>query len=156
MSVTRAQVLHPDSLPALVGHEVGISPWRSINQEQIDRFAKATDDHQFIHVDPDRAERTMFGGTIAHGFLTLSLLPSFAEEALPNLEGKKMGVNYGLDKVRFISPVRSGARIRCRFVLDEFSRRADAEIRLRHKVTVEIADVDKPALVAEWLTLAVF
>jgi acyl dehydratase len=156
MSVTRAQVLHPDSLPALVGHEVGISFWRSINQEQIDRFAKATDDHQFIHVDPGRAERTMFRGTIAHGFLTLSLLPSFAEEALPNLEGKKIGVNYGLDKVRFISPVRSGARIRGRFVLDEFSRRADAEIRLRHKVTVEIADGDKPALVAEWLTLAVF
>jgi len=98
----------------------------------------------------------MFGGTIAHGFLTLSLLPSFAAEALPVLEGRTMGVNYGLDKVRFISPVRCGARIRARFVLDEFSRRSDAEIRLRHTVTVEIADVDKPALVAEWVTLAVF
>ncbi|HEU6441764.1 MAG TPA: MaoC family dehydratase [Microvirga sp.] len=156
MSITQANVLHPDSLQALIGQEVGVSPWRRIGQEQIDRFAKATDDYQFIHVDPERAKNTIFGGTIAHGFLTLSLLPSLAEDALPDLEGKTIGVNYGLDKVRFISPVHSGARIRARFVLDEVSRRADNELRLRHTVTVDIEDSDKPALVAQWVTLAVF
>ncbi|MXQ14296.1 MaoC family dehydratase [Microvirga makkahensis] len=156
MSVIQVQVLHPDRLPALIGQEIGVSPWRSISQEQIDRFAEATDDHQFIHVDPERARNTIFGGTIAHGFLTLSLLPSLAEDALPDLEGKTIGVNYGLDKVRFISPVHNGARIRGRFVLDEVSRRAGNEIRLRHTVTVDIEDNDKPALVAQWITLSIF
>lgn len=156
MSITQAHELHPDSLPALVGQEIGVSPWRSISQEQIDRFARATGDYQFIHIDPDRAKSTIFGGTIAHGFLTLSLLPSLADEALPHLKGKTIGVNYGLDKVRFITPVRSGARIRGRFVLDEFVHRSDNEIRLRHTATVEIEDSDKPALVAQWVTLAVF
>lgn len=156
MSITQAHELHPDSLPVLVGQEIGVSRWRSISQEQIDRFAKATGDYQFIHVDPDRAKITVFGGTIAHGFLTLSLLPSLADEALPHFKGKTIGVNYGLDKVRFITPVRSGARIRGRLVLDEFMHRAANEIRLRHTATVEIAGNDKPALVAQWVTLAVF
>lgn len=156
MHITQARALHPDSLQTLVGQEVGVSPWRSISQEHIDRFAEATDDYQFIHVDPERAKKSIFGGTVAHGFLTLSLLPSLAEDALPEIEGKTISVNYGLDKVRFISPVRSGTRIRGRFVLDEISRRAGNEFRMRHTVTVEIAGSDRPALVAEWLTLVIF
>jgi acyl dehydratase len=127
-----------------------------VTQADIDAFADVTRDHQFIHVDEARARaETEFGGTIAHGFLTLSLLSSFAYEALPVVAKRRMGVNYGFERVRFLSPVRAGARVRARFVLAGVTRRRAHEILLRYAVTVEIEGGDKPALAAEWLTLSV-
>ena len=101
-----------DDIPASIGKEVGVSNWRTVTQEMINQFADATDDHQWIHVDEKRAKETPFGGTIAHGFLTLSLLSTLAYEALPELEGTTMGINYGFDKVRLMSPVKTGAKVR--------------------------------------------
>lgn len=144
-----------DDLETRVGQELGTSSWRTVTQADIDAFADVTGDDQFIHVDPERARaETAFGGTIAHGFLTLSLLSILGREALPAVEGRRMGVNYGLERVRFVSPVRSGARVRGRFTLAGFERRKPAEILLRYGVTVEVDGGTKPALVAEWLTLA--
>lgn len=142
-------------LEGLVGQEIGVSSWRTVNQDDIDRFAEVTDDPQYIHIDPVRAAASPFGGTIAHGFLTLSLLSVFGREAV-NLEGRKMGVNYGLEKVRFVAPVRSGKRVRGRVVLNAIDRRGENEYMLRYGVTVEIEGETKPALVAEWLSLAFF
>lgn len=145
-----------DELSTRIDEELGISEWRVVTQADIDAFAEVTDDHQFIHVDPARtAAETAFGGTIAHGFLTLSLLSAFGREALPVVAGRRMGVNYGFDRVRFVSPVRSGARVRGRFALKAVERRSEREILLRYRVTVEIEGGAKPALVADWLTLAV-
>jgi len=132
-----------------------VSPWRVVSQEMIDRFADATDDHQFIHCDPERAAReTQFGGTIAHGFLTLSLLSAMAFEAVPRLEGADIGVNQGLDKVRFVAPVKTGSRIRTRFVLAKVKPRPSGWVEIAHDVTIEIEGSAKPALTARWLTLA--
>lgn len=143
-----------DELEARIGQELGVSAWREVSQADIDAFADVTADHQFIHVDPVRAEaETGFGGTIAHGFLTLSLLSVFGYETLPAIAGRRMGVNYGFDRVRFLSPVRAGARVRARFTLGGLTRRRDGEVLLRYAVTVEIESRDKPALAAEWLTL---
>ena len=145
-----------EELKALVGQELGASPWREVSQEDIDRFAEVTDDRQFIHVDPARAKaETPFGGTIAHGFLTLSLLSALAAEVMPRLEGRRMGINYGFDRVRFLSPVRAGARVRGRFRLTDVAMRAEREVMIRYAVTVEIEGEPKPALAAEWLTLTV-
>ena len=120
----------------------------------IDRFADATDDHQFIHCDPERAAReTQFGGTIAHGFLTLSLLSAMAFEAVPRLEGADIGVNQGFETLRFVSPVRTGSRIRTRFVLAKVKPRPSGWIEIAHDVTIEIEGAAKPALTARWLTL---
>lgn len=152
----RPQSCTPDELERRLGQELGVSPWRQVGQSDLDAFADATDDHQFIHVDPERAAaETPFGGTVAHGFLTLSLLSSFGREALPVIAGRRMGVNYGFDRVRFVSPVRSGARVRGRFVLNGMTRRSAAELLLRYGVTVEVEGEAKPALVADWLTLAI-
>lgn len=138
-----------------VGQEIGISPWRVVTQAMIDQFANATDDHQFIHVDPVRAAaETPFGGTIAHGFLTLSLLSTLAYETIPPIEGAGIGVNYGFDSIRFMSPVKSGARIRARFTLAEFVARPSGWMHLNYDVTVEVEGSRKPALTARWLTLA--
>jgi acyl dehydratase len=143
-------------LTSYVGREIGTSDWHLVSQEQIDGFADATGDHQFIHVDPARAAKeTPFGGTIAHGFLTLSLLSKLAMEALPGIEGRVMGINYGFEKIRFLSPVRSGARIRGRFDLQNLTARNERELLMRFAVTVEIENEDKPALAAEWLTISV-
>ena len=145
-----------DELEARVGQELGVSSWHEVTQPDIDSFADVTGDHQFIHVDPERAlAETPFGGTIAHGFLTLSLLSAFGQEALPRIANRRMGVNYGLERVRFLSPVRSGARVRGRFVLARLERRRANEILLGYDVTVEIEGGAKPALAAQWLTLAV-
>ena len=139
-----------------VGREIGTSGWLLVSQEQIDRFADATYDHQFIHVDPARAAKeTPFGGTIAHGFLTLSLLSKLAMDAVPGVEGRAMGINYGFERVRFLSPVRAGSRIRGRFVLQSATPRGARELQMRFNVTVEIENEDKPALAADWLTLSV-
>lgn len=139
-----------------LGTEIGVSPWRTVTQDMIDTFAEATDDHQFIHVDPQRAAaETPFGGTIAHGFLTLSLLSTLAYETVPPLEGSDMGINYGFDKLRFVAPVKSGARIRARFTLAEAYARPSGWIHINYDVTIEIENTKKPALTARWLTLAV-
>ena len=136
-----------------LGDEVGVSSWIIVDQARIDAFADATEDRQFIHVDPIAAAETPFGGTIAHGFLSLSLLPRMATEATLLPEGLKMAVNYGLDRARFPAPVRSGMRVRGRFVLDSVEEKAPSQWLLRHTVTVEIEDEGKPALTAQWLTL---
>src|SRR4051812_5727689 len=141
---------------AMVGKEVGLSEWHLVDQARIDAFAAATEDHQFIHIDPARARETPFGSTIAHGFLTLSMLPVLSYEALPQLTDVAMGVNYGTDKIRFVSPVKSGKRIRARFTLTEAVLRKPKELFTRTAATVEIEGEDKPALVADWLGLVYF
>jgi len=146
-------------LPGLIGQEVGVSRWILVDQARIDAFADVTEDHQFIHVDPERARRTDLGGTIAHGFLTLSLCSAMNYDALEPLEGFVMGFNYGFDRLRFIAPVRAGAYIRGRFkLLSADDKGADAEGRrwlLKYEMTVEIQGSDKPALIAEWLGMQV-
>lgn len=138
----------------MVGKEVGLSSWRVVSQEMIDKFADATDDHQFVHVDPERAAvETPYGGTIAHGFLSLSLLSAMTFEAVPALEGMVLGVNFGFERVRFIAPVRSGSRIRGRFVLAHFRLRPSGIAEINHDVTIEIENSPRPALTAYWLTL---
>jgi acyl dehydratase len=146
-------VANLDEIRARVGQEVGVSGWLLVDQLRIDRFAEATDDRQFIHVDPAAAAQTPFGGTIAHGFLSLSLLSRMAAEATFLPSSLVMAVNYGLDRVRFLAPVRSGSRVRGRFVLDSVEQKAPGQILVRHSVTVEIEGEDKPALSAVWLGL---
>jgi acyl dehydratase len=134
-----------------VGREIGVSDWIPIDQSRIDRFAEVTEDPQFIHIDPEAAARTPFGGTIAHGFLTLSLLSRMAADAMLVPEGMKMAVNYGFEKVRFIAPVRSGKKVRGRFVLASFEEKRPGQFQFTHTVTVEIEGEDKPALIADWI-----
>ncbi len=142
---------------AMVGKEVGVSSWHLIDQNRINVYADVIEDHQFIHVDPERAKKeTAFGATIAHGFLTMSLMSIMSYEVMPVIEGTTMGVNYGFDKLRFLSPVRSGKRVRGRFVLAEATLRKPTELLSRTNVTVEIEGEDKPALVADWLGLIYF
>ncbi|HSF95579.1 MAG TPA: MaoC family dehydratase [Thermohalobaculum sp.] len=143
-----------EALRALEGREVGVSDWLAVGQAQIDAFADLCGDHQFIHVDPERAAATPFGGTIAHGFYTLSLLTHFAQGVRPRIEGTKHSVNYGLDRLRFVAPVKAGSRIRGRFRLAGLDERRPGEITQRWEATVEIEGGDRPALVADWLTRA--
>ena len=146
-----------EAYQTMVGKEIGVSSWHLIDQPRIDTYAGVTEDHQFIHVDPERAKKeTAFGTTVAHGFLTMSLLSIMSYEVMPVIEGTTMGVNYGFDKLRFISPVRSGKRVRGRFVLAEAKLRKPNELQSRTNVTVEIEGEDKPALVADWLGLIYF
>lgn len=146
-----------EAYQAMVGKEIGVSSWHLIDQPRIDSYADVIEDHQFIHVDPERAKKeTAFGTTIAHGFLTMSLLSIMSYEVMPVIAGTTMGVNYGFDRLRFISPVRSGKRVRGRFVLAEAKLRKPGELQSRTNVTVEIEDEDKPALVADWLGLIYF
>ena len=142
-----------DEIRAQIGEEIGVSSWLTVEQPRIDAFAEATEDRQFIHTDPAAAAQTPFGGTIAHGFLTLSLLSRMGAEAMLIPEGVKMAVNYGLDRVRFLAPVRSGKRVRGRFTLDSVEEKAPGQVLMRHIVTVEIEGEDKPALTAQWLGL---
>ncbi len=143
-------------LPDYVGREVGVTDWLAVEQARIDQFADATDDHQYIHVDAERAARTPFGGTIAHGFLTLSLLSALNSRGGGiKLENTVMGINYGLDRVRFVNPVRSGQRIRARFTLAGAEEKSPGRFLLRYAVTVEIEGEEKPALVADWLGMTV-
>ncbi|HEU5481673.1 MAG TPA: MaoC family dehydratase [Sphingomicrobium sp.] len=146
-------VVSLDEIRSKIGEEVGASGWLTVDQERIDAFADATEDRQFIHLDPDAAAQTPFGGTIGHGFLTLSLLSRMAAEAMLIPDNAKMVVNYGLDRVRFLAPVKSGKRVRGRFVLDGVEEKAGGQVLLRHSVTVDIEGEDKPALSAQWLTL---
>ena len=142
-----------EEIRSKVGEEIGVSGWLTIDQQRIDEFADATDDHQFIHVDPEATARTPLGGTIGHGFLSLSMLSRMAADAMLVPDNIKMALNYGLDRVRFIAPVKSGKRIRGRFRLDSVDEKAPGQLLLRHTVTVEIEGEEKPALTAEWLGL---
>lgn len=143
-----------DAFRALTGQEIGVSDWVAIDQATIDRFADLTGDHQFIHVDPVRAaSEGPFGGTVAHGFLTLSMLSRMSVDVLPQIAGTVTGVNYGFDKLRFIAPVKAGARIRGRFMLVSVTERSPKEIQFKHAVVVEIENESRPALAAEWLGL---
>lgn len=131
-----------------------VSDWVEVTQAMIDTFAEATGDHQFIHVDPERAAQTPFGGTIAHGFLSLSLMPMLSQRAgAPRIEGARMGVNYGGNKVRFVQPVRSGARVRGRFTLRSFTERKPGVWEQVQDYVLEIEGEEKPALIAEWIAL---
>ena len=142
---------------ALIGTEVGVSNWITVDQEMIDTFAKTTHDEQWIHVDPERAAaETPFGGTIAHGFLTLSLASRFAYDCFSLLPGQVMGINYGMNKLRFLMPVRAGAKLRGRFTLVDVKARSETDLLRTNTLTIEIDGEDTPALVAEWLGLAVF
>lgn len=143
----------PEAVSEYVGKEVGVSDWLTIDQERIDRFADVTEDHQFIHVDPEAAKTTPFGTTVAHGFLTLSMLSRLAKDAVLILEGIKMGVNYGFERIRFVTPVKSGKRIRGRFTLMSADQKIPGQWSLKYAVKVEVEGEAKPALVAEWLTM---
>ena len=146
-------VANLDEIRSRVGDEIGVSSWLTVDQERIHAFAEATEDRQFIHTDPDAAAQTPFGGTIAHGFLSLSLMSRMGAEAMLIPEGAKMAVNYGLDRVRFLAPVPSGARVRGRFTLDSVEEKAPGQLLFRHTVAVEIEGAEQPALTAVWLGL---
>ena len=144
-----------NEIRARIGEDIGVSDWLLIDQLRIDAFADATEDRQFIHTDPKAAAMTPFGGTVAHGFLTLSLLSRLAAEVILIPADARMVINYGLEHLRFLSPVRSGKRIRARFKLDSADEKAAGQLLMRHQVTVEIEDEQRPALIAEWLGLVI-
>ena len=134
-----------------VGSEIGTSDWLLVDQARIDAFADVTEDHQFIHVDPERAKTTPFRGTVAHGFLTLSLLSRMADGVMLHPESLRMAVNYGFEKVRFMAPVKSGKRIRGRFKMLSAEEKRASQWQITYEVTVEIEDEEKPALIADWI-----
>ena len=138
-----------------VGKETGVSGWFTITQAQIDQFGEATHDQQFIHVDPQRAKTTAFGSTIAHGFLSLSLLSAVAYQAAITLENTLMGLNYGFEKIRFLQPVKVNSRVRGRMVLDNVIEKHPGQFLHTWTVTIEIEDEEKPALIAKWLTMTI-
>ncbi len=138
-----------------VGEELGVSDWMTVDQQRIDAFADATLDHQFIHIDPERAAHTPWGTTIAHGFLTLSLVPHLTAGIVPAPDGTVMAINYGTDKVRFIAPVKSGSKVRARVKLAGVQERSPGQWLVKSDVAVEIDGEDKPALAAETLTIFV-
>ncbi|MCB9955624.1 MAG: MaoC family dehydratase [Parvularculaceae bacterium] len=147
------KVVKASEISSHVGAVTGVSDWILVDQERINVFADVTEDHQFIHIDPEAAKATPFGTTIAHGFLTLSMLSRFAAGCVLVTEGVKMGVNYGFDKVRFMSPVKSGKRIRGHFTLMSAENKIPGQWSFKYAVKVEIEGEEKPALVAEWLTM---
>ena len=139
--------------PALVGQELGVSNWIDVGQALIDDFARVTGDDQFIHVDPVRAQaESPYGGTIAHGFLTLSLLPVMARDVVPRTVGARARINYGFDKVRFLAPVPAGARVRAKFRVLSAETRKAGELTLKYGVEIEVEGGDRPAVAAEWLS----
>jgi len=140
-------------LESIVGTEIGTSEWITIEQDRVNQFADVTEDHQFIHVNPEMAKMTPFGGPIAHGFLTLSLLSKFSEGGGLVIEGIKMGVNYGFEKVRFLAPVKVGKKVRGVFKLKSFDEKRPGQFLLTYEVTVEIEGEDKPALIADWMAM---
>jgi acyl dehydratase len=142
-----------DEIRSRVGTSLDPSPWIEIGQPSINAFADVTGDHQFIHVDPEAAKATPFGGTVAHGFLTLSLLSQMAGSVMLVPDTTRMGVNYGFDRVRFIAPVRAGKRVRGHFTLASVEEKRPGQWQFLHKVTVEIEGEDRPALTADWIGL---
>ncbi|MEM9839055.1 MAG: MaoC family dehydratase [Pseudomonadota bacterium] len=146
-------IITQDELLSQIGNTKLTSEWILVDQERINQFADVTEDHQFIHIDEQAAAKTPFGGTIAHGFLTLSLLSKMAGDVAFVLEGIKAGVNYGFNKVRFLTPVRAGKRVRGHFELAEVKQPKPGSYVLTYKVEVEIKGEEKPALIAEWVTM---
>jgi acyl dehydratase len=144
-----------DDYRGLVGQHLGTSEWVTVDQAMIDKFADATGDHQFIHVDQEKAKLTPFGGTIAHGFLTLSLLSHLAEQAVPPILGAAMSINYGFNTVRFLTPVPSDGAVRGHFTIKEFAERKPGQWQSLLDVTVELRDKEQPALAAEWIVLTI-
>ncbi|MGM0633590.1 MAG: MaoC family dehydratase [Pseudomonadota bacterium] len=139
-----------------IGQEVGVTNWFPITQDQVNRFADATGDYQFLHIDQDRAiQESCYGGTIAHGLLILSLLPMFSSQGSLKIRGTRSKVIYGMDRLRFTNPVRIGKRIRARFTLLSAEERCENEVMLRHQVTIEIENEEKPALIADWAVVAI-
>ncbi len=147
------QLIQKQDLHSYIGKETGVSDWFEIDQDRINLFADATLDHQFIHIDPEAAAESPFGGTIAHGFLTLSMLSHLVEDAGIIVDGIKMGVNYGMNKVRFLTPVKVGSKIRARLQLVDVVEKASGQFLFTNKVVVDIEGTNKPALIAEWLTM---
>ncbi len=147
------ETVTPEEFATRVGTELGISDWVEVDQDRITAFADVTDDHQFIHVDPEAAAQTPLGTTVAHGYLTLSLITPMLIEALPQLEGTQMVLNYGSDRIRYVEPVRAGSRLRARTVLKEVTDKGGGRWLVKTGVTVEIEGSDKPALVAEILSM---
>ena len=140
-------------LQATVGAELGVSDWITIEKDRVNQFADVTEDHQFIHVNPEMAKLSPFGGPIAHGFLTLSLLSKFSEQGSLVIDGVKMGVNYGFEKVRFLAPVKVGKKVRGHFRLKSADEKRPGQYLLTYEVTVEIEGEEKPALIADWLAM---
>ncbi|AWF83386.1 protein dehydratase [Microbulbifer sp. A4B17] len=147
--------ISPDNLNQYIGFETEPTAWFEIDQQRVDSFAECTLDRQFIHVDPEAAAKTPFGGTVAHGFLSLSLLPYFVGSLQITVAGAYMGVNYGLDKVRFISPVKTGSRVRVSGKILDITEKRESQYQIRLMVTMEIEGEAKPALVAEWIFLQI-
>ena len=145
--------VNASGLKDLIGTEIGVSEWAVMDQERINVFADVTEDHQFIHINEEAAKQTPFGGTIAHGFLTLSMLSKFSEGSGLVIEGIQMGINYGFEKVRFLAPVPSGSKIRGRFSLKDAVEKKPGQFLLTYEVTVDIEGQDKPALIADWLAM---
>lgn len=142
---------------AKIGTETGLSDWVTIDQARINTFAEVTEDPQWIHIDPERAAKeTPFGGSIAHGFLTLSMASKFSIDTAESLPGQVMGINYGLNKVRFLNPVCAGDQIRGRFVLKSVTKKSDKQLLSENTLTIEIRGKDTPALIAQWLGMAIF
>ena len=144
-----------EELHARIGTQVGVSEWITIDQKRIDEFADVTEDRQFIHVDPNAAKETMFGGTVAHGFLSLSLLSRMAFDVMLVPDNLKMAVNYGFDRVRFLAPVPVGARVRGMFPLTNVEEKSLGQLLVHHNVMVDIDITEKPALTADWISLLV-
>ncbi len=146
----------PEQLKTLIGHQCDATPWFEINQAQVNDFADCTLDHQFIHVDPEKAAQTPFGGTIAHGMLSLSLIAHFAKSFTFDVEGTEIGINYGFNKVRFLTPVNVGARIRAHAIFKAVEQKSNSnEFLMTYSVSVEIEGSETPALAADWLVLII-
>jgi acyl dehydratase len=144
-----------EELHSRIGTQVGTSEWITIDQKRIDEFADVTEDRQFIHVDPNAAKETMFGGTVAHGFLSLSLLSRMAFDVMLVPDNLKMAVNYGFDRIRFLAPVPAGARVRGIFTLANVEEKSLGQLLVHHNVMVDIDVTEKPALTADWLSLLI-
>ena len=147
--------INPKNVGDYIGKETGVSSWITITQQQINQFAESTFDQQFIHVDPVKAKETIFGATIAHGFLSLSLLSAFSYESALSLEKTVMGLNYGFEKVRFLQAVKVNSRVRGRMVLSDVTEKNPGQFLFNWQVTVEIENEEKPALIAQWLTMTI-
>ncbi len=144
-----------EELHSRIGTQIGVSEWITIDQKRIDEFADVTEDRQFIHVDPNAAKETMFGGTVAHGFLSLSLLSRMAFDVMLVPDNLKMAVNYGFDSIRFLAPVPAGARVRGIFTLTKVEEKSLGQLLVHHNVMVDIDVTEKPALTADWLSLLI-
>jgi acyl dehydratase len=149
------KTVSPDDFEALVGTKLGVSDWITLDQERVNQFADCTEDHQFIHINEEAAAKTPFGGTIAHGFLTLSMLVKLCESVSVHPEGMVMGVNYGMNKVRFVAPVRAGKRVRAHVELASVDRKDEKRFLTQQNITVEIEGEETPALYAEWLGMSI-